>query len=71
MTQNCLFFFLYEKDIERDMQFCRFTESCAVVPLPSTCLCEYECACVNGIQIYEQTDKSLHFKVLPQQIPNP
>lgn len=62
------FFGKYEKDIEREIQFFRFTISCAGVALPSTCLCEYECACVNEIQIYEQ---SLHFKVLPQQIPNP
>ncbi len=64
-----IFWKIWERYRTRDAVL--FTESCAGVPLPSTCLCEYECACVNEIQIYEQMDKSLHFKVLPQQIPNP
>ncbi len=68
--QRIVIFLENVRYIEQEMQFW-FTESCAGVPLPSTCLCEYECACVNEMRIYEQTDKSLHFKVLPQQIPNP
>lgn len=45
------FFGKYEKDIEREIQFFRFTISCAGVALPSTCLCEYECAYVNEKRI--------------------